>query len=302
MQQKKSTLVYRTDLVNIGIGQGQRESVPYLASQTEYDENGRVILQSSFSPDGLLTEKFVLEYDDSGHVVHETYFIDEGNPTEEKSYEFDENGRVVRQLKHYIDGSADTTSFTYNQDGFLTDKITINDEDEVETRETFAYCGNKLIKHEIVDQEGNILLSEDFLYDEKGKLIEHIKDDEEGGEYFKLVTKYNEDGRKLAEMLYSEDDKLFETTWFEEDSQGRVVQTVEENDRSRRVKNFHFDDKGNNLGYEETNDNGDKMVVVEHLYDPENNTVSSMVFVNGGGRSMSQHYELKYEYEWYNKL
>jgi uncharacterized protein YkuJ len=299
MQQKKSTLVYRTDLVNIGIGQGQRESVPYLASQTEYDENGRVILQSSFSPDGLLTEKVLLEYDENGHVVHETYFIDEGDPTEEKSYEFDENGRVVRQLKHYIDGSADTTSYAYNQDGLPTEKITINEDDEVEAKETFTYNGKKLIKHEMVDQEENILLSEEFLYDEKGNMVEHIKDDEESGEYFKLVTKYNEDGRKLAEMIYSEDDTLFETTWFEEDSQGRVVQTVEENDRSRRVKNFHFDEKGNNLGYEETNGNGDKMVVVEHLYDPENNTVSSMVFVNGGGRGMSQHYELNYEYEWY---
>ena len=299
MQKKKYTLVYRTDLVNIGIGQGQRESVPYLSSHTEYDENGRVILQSSFSPDGLITEKVVLEYDDAGHVVHETYFVDEGEPSEEKSYEYDENGRVVKQLKHYIDGSTDTTSYLYNNDGLLTEKVTINDEDEVETRETFAYSGNKVIKHEMVDHEEDILLCEEFLYDAKGNIVEHIKDDEESGEYFKLVTKYNEDGRKLAEMLYNENDTLIETTWFEEDSHGRIVQTVEENSRSRKVKHFRFDDSGNNLGYEETNGNGDKMVVVEHLYDPENNTVSSMVFVNGGGRSMSQHYELKYEYEWY---
>jgi hypothetical protein len=299
MPQKKSTLIYRTDLVNIGIGQGQKESVPYLASQTEYDENGTIIFQSSFSPDGLLTEKVVLEYDAAGHVVHETYFVDEGEPSEEKSYEFDENGRVVKQLKHYIDGSADITSFVYNNEGLLAEKITINDEDEVETRETFAYNGNKVIKHEIVDQEENFLLSEEFLYDEKGNLVEHIKDDEDAGEYFKLVTKYNEDGRKLAEMIYNENDTLIETTWFEEDSQGRIVQTVEENSRSRKVKHFRFDNSGNNLGYDETNGNGDKMVVVEHHYDEQNNALSSMVFVNGGGRSMSQHYELKYEYEWY---
>jgi hypothetical protein len=40
---------------------------------------------------------------------------------------------------------------------------------------------------------------------------------------------------------------------------------------------------------------------VEHSYDEQNNLISTVVFINGGMVSTSQHYELTYEYEWYDK-
>jgi YD repeat-containing protein len=299
MPNKKSTLVYRTDLVNIGIGQGQKETVPYLSSHTEFDESGRVISQSSFSPGGLLAEKVVLAYDSAGRVVHETYYVDEEDPSEEKSYEYDAEGRMIKQLKHYLDGSADVTHYEYNESGRLIEKRTVDDEDAVDSRETFAWDGDRLVTHMLVDADGNQLLREDFKYDEKGNMVEHVKDDDEAGEFFRLVVEYNTDGRKIWEKLYDDRGNLFDTTWFEEDEQGRVVQTVEENSKSKKVKHFNFDERGNSTGYEETNGNGDKMVVVEHHFDSDNNPLSSLVFVNGQGQATSQHYELNYEHFWY---
>lgn len=299
MQQKKSTLIYRTDLVNVGIGQGQRETVPYLASQTDFDENGRVLTQMNFAPSGILAEKVIFEYDHEGRVIRETTISEDGEFADDKTFEYDSAGRLVKQLKHYIDGSADITSFQYNSDGQVTEKITIDDEGETESIETFSYRDGRLVGHEIVDGEKNRLIYDEYVFDDAGKLIQHIRDNEADGEYFRLVFSYNSAGHKLSEALYDFEDNLIETTWFEEDEQGRVVQTVEETNRSRKVKHFRFDDRGNNLGYEEINANGDKMVVVEHQYDEQNNPQSSLVFVNGAGRTMSQHYELKYEYNWY---
>lgn len=299
MQQKKSTLIYRTDLVNVGIGQGQRETVPYLASQTEFDEQGRVLTQMSFAQSGILAEKVIFEYDHEGRVIRETSIAEDGEFADDKTYEYNNEGRLVKQLKHYIDGTADITTFQYNSEGQVTEKITVDDEGETESIETFAYRDGRLTCHEIVDAEHNRLLYDEYVFDENGKLVQHIRDNEADGEYFKLVFSYNSEGHKLSEALHDYEDNLIETTWFEEDEQGRVVQTVEETSRSRKVKQFRFDEHGNNLGYEETNGNGDKMVVVEHHYDERNNPLSSLVFVNGAGRTMSQHYELKYEYEWY---
>lgn len=299
MQQKKSTLIYRTDLVNVGIGQGQRETVPYLASQTDFDENGRVLTQMNFAPSGILAEKVIFEYDHEGRVIRETTISEDGEFADDKTFEYDSAGRLVKQLKHYIDGSADITSFQYNSDGQVTEKITVDDEGETESIETFSYRDGRLVGHEIVDGEKNRLIYNEYVFDDAGKLIQHIRDNEADGEYFRLVFSYNSEGHKLSEALYDFEDNLIETTWFEEDEQGRVVQTVEETNRSRKVKHFRFDDRGNNLGYEEINANGDKMVVVEHQYDEQNNPQSSLVFVNGAGRTMSQHYELKYEYKWY---
>ena len=174
------------------------------------------------------------------------------------------------------------------------------DEDgETELREVFEYKGEQLVSHVIADGEDNPVVSEEFGYNDKGQVIMQIRNDNETGEYFKLMVEYNEDGRKVSEKIYDEEDELVETTWFEEDENGRVIQTVEENSLRRHEKHFFYDDQGNGLGYEEVNQDGDKVVVVEHQLGEHKHPVASMVFVHGAGRSPGQHYELNYEYSWY---
>lgn len=292
--------MYRTHLVNIGIGQGQKESVPFLYSQTEYDEQGHVLMQCSFNAAELVTEKYVFEYDNEGRLVHETYYTDDSDPSEEKTYEYDETGRLVREMKHYLDGSADTTTFHYDSEGMLTEKITADDEGEIESRETFTYQNGKLVLHETTEADNELILKEEFDYDSRGNVISHVRNDDETGEFFRLQLTYSPDGHKEKEEIFNDQDQLVETTYFQMDEQGRVIQTTEDSGRSRRIRNFSFDDRGNNLGYEEVTGTGDKLVVVEHLYDPQNNPQSSLIFMNGAGRSQSQHYELRYEYEYFS--
>ncbi len=299
MANRKSTLVYRTDLVNVGIGQGQMQSVSYLASQTDYDTESRVIMQCSYSASGGVVEKTVFEYDANGRLVHELYYTGEPEPAEENSYEYDEKGKVCREFKHYIDGSKDTTDYAYDDSGKLIEKVTVDEEGETELREVFGYEGDLLVNHVISDGEDNTVVSEEFGYNEKGQVLMQIRDDNETGEFFKLVVEYNESGRKVSEKIYDEEDELVETTWFDEDENGRVIQTVEENSLRRHEKHFFYDDQGNGLGYEEINEDGDKVVVVEHQLGEHKHPVASMVFVHGAGRSPGQHYELKYEYVWH---
>ena len=299
MANRKSTLVYRTDLVNVGIGQGQMQSVPYLASQTDYDTESRVIMQCSYSASGVIVEKTVFEYDANGRLVHEIYYTGEPEPAEENTYEYDEQGKVCKEFKHYIDGSKDTTDYAYDDSGKLVGKVTVDEDGETELREVFEYKGEQLVSHVIADGEDNPVVSEEFGYNDKGQVIMQIRNDNETGEYFKLMVEYNEDGRKVSEKIYDEEDELVETTWFEEDENGRVIQTVEENSLRRHEKHFFYDDQGNGLGYEEVNQDGDKVVVVEHQLGEHKHPVASMVFVHGAGRSPGQHYELNYEYSWY---
>ena len=299
MANRKSTQAYRTDLVNVGIGQGQMQSVPYLASQTDYDTESRVIMQCSYSASGVIVEKTVFEYDANGRLVHEIYYTGEPEPAEENTYEYDEQGKVCKEFKHYIDGSKDTTDYAYDDSGKLVGKVTVDEDGETELREVFEYKGEQLVSHVIADGEDNPVVSEEFGYNDKGQVIMQIRNDNETGEYFKLMVEYNEDGRKVSEKIYDEEDELVETTWFEEDENGRVIQTVEENSLRRHEKHFFYDDQGNGLGYEEVNQDGDKVVVVEHQLGEHKHPVASMVFVHGAGRSPGQHYELNYEYSWY---
>lgn len=300
MPQKKSTQIFKTDLVNVGIGQGQREIAPYLYSHTEYNPEGKVIMQSIFSPSGLVVEKNTTEYDHAGRPIRESYYAEDAEPSEIVTFEYDESGRVTNSKKLYGDGSEDITSYVYNNENQLIEKITETEEGEIEMRETFAYSNGKPVSYKVTDCDGEALLCETFEYNDKGLTILHIRDSDETGEYFKLQTEYNDAGQKVKEMIFDIDDNLVETIYFEMNEVGHIVHTVTQSGSYRKERINNFDSRGNDLGYEEINAQGDSAVKVEHQYDTENNPVATRVFINGGARSMSQHYELDYQYEWYD--
>ena len=299
MPQKKSTQIFKTDLVSVGLGQGQKEISPYLYSHTEYDIEGKVVMQSTFHSSGLISEKNVTEYDNAGRVIREIYYAEEEEPSEIVTYEYNGSGKITGSKKIYGDGSEDTTSYVYDEDNLLIERITKDEEGDVETRETFTYSGAKPVTYEVTDDEGTRLLYEEFEYDEKGHTILHVRDSEETGEYFKLQTEYNDAGQKIKEMIFDIDGRLVESTFFEMDEAGHTVHLVVESGPHRRERKFNFDNRGNDLGYEEINAQGDNTTKVEHQYDMENNPVATTVFINSGRHSMSQHYALDYKYEWY---
>ncbi len=301
MSIKKSAHVYRTDLVSLGIAQGQKETVPYLSATTEYDKSGRPTLQISFSSEGGVTEKTILGYDDAGRVIRQVHFSEEEEGAGEKSFEYDTNGTLMVEQTHYLDGSVDATTYRYNQLSQLVEKVTRNEEGEPEAVEHFRYSGEYLTEHEVVDADGERVLMEQFEYTTGGKMIMHQHENEETGEFFRLRVEYDVAGRRIAERIYDDDDNLLETTYFTEREDGKLLQTIEEQGRTKKVKDYAYDDQGHNLGYTETNDQGEQVVVVTHHYDSTGNPVHSLVFVNSGGRvAGSQHYTLDYRYEWYD--
>lgn len=299
MPQKKSTQIFKTDLVNVGIGQGQKEISPYLYSHTEYNSEGKVVMQSIYNPSGLIVEKNTTEYDDAGRMIRESYYAEEEEPSEIVTFEYDESGKVIGSKKLYGDGSEDITSYVYNDKNQLVEKITKTEEGELEMRETFSYSDGKPVQYEITDCEGERLLYEEFEYNDKGLTTLHIRDSDETGEYFKLQTEYNDAGQKVKEMIFDIDGNLVETTYFEIDEAGNTIHTIAQSGPYRKERKYNFDSRGNDLGYEEINAEGDSTIKVEHQYDTENNPVATTVFINGGGRSMSHHYALDYQYEWH---
>ncbi len=301
MSVKKSTQVYRTDMVSLGIARGQKETVPYLSGTTEYDESGRPTLQVTFSPEGVITEKTILGYDEAGRVIRQLHFSEEEEGAGEKSFDYDSSGKVLAEKTHYLDGSIDTTSYLYNQQNQLVEKVTHSEDGENEGVEHFRYSGEHLIEHEIVDGDGERVSIEQFEYSTAGKMLMHQQENDETGEFFRLKVEYDVAGRRIAERFYDDEDNLLETTYFTEGDKGEVLQTIEEQGRSRKVKDFQYDEQGLQLGYTETNERGEQIVVVSHQYDSAGNPLHTLVFVNGGGRvTGSQHYTLDYRHEWYD--
>jgi hypothetical protein len=299
MPQKKTTSILRTNLVNVGIGQGMMETLPYLFNRTEYDRKGEITAQSSFTSDGLLAEKMAWEYDETGRVVKQSYFTEPDEPSEVISFERNTKGLVTKDLKKYLDGSVDTTTYEYDDKDRLTRKVTVDEEGITDLQEVFTWNELHLLKHEVFDGENNILAFEEYGYDSNGNITEKHQLNEETGENQRIVSSYNPANQKIKDDIYDEDDELLETTSYVLDKNGRLVSSAYESSARSSASQYFYDDKGNNLGQEEIDEDGNQVLSIEHQYDDQDNRIGSVVFANGGTIASSQHYRLKYEYEWY---
>lgn len=297
----KKMSTYRTNLVNVGIGQGEMAMIPYLQSVAEFDRNGLTTSRSSYSADGLLSERYAWEYDQNGQVTSEIYSTEEAEPSETITYHRDENGRVISETKKYLDESVDVTTYQYDNEGKLAEKVTVDDEGVTGAREKFEWKDGFLAKHEITDEEGNRVLAEEFLTDARGNVLEHKRVNEESGENFRIVTKYDESNRKISEKLYNENNHLVESTRYIPDEQGRIAASVVKSDQGENTTRHWFDERGYELGQEETDLDGNLIFRVEHSLNESNQLAFSNVFISGNGQRMGQHYELKYEYEWFDE-
>ena len=301
MAKKKKIIVYRTNLVNVGIGQGQMVMPAYLYSETEFDREGRTVSQASFSSEGILQEKIAREFDVEGRVIKEFYFAEEDEPSETVAFERDGSGRLLREIRTYIDGSVDTTTCQYDQEERLVEKVTVDDEGVTDKQEKFIWKEKQLVAHEVIDSGGDITEKDEYGYNDRGLVSEHRRVSTETGENFRLVIRYDKEGRKTSDALYDADDDLMEMTRYEYDDAGVLLASSVESPGNKRVTRFLYDEKGNPLGQEENDEAGNRVVWVENSYDDQGNIEGSVVFINGRGVSMSQHYELRYDYEWFNE-
>jgi YD repeat-containing protein len=301
MAQKKATRVYRTNLVNVGLGQGQLKTIPYLFSVTENYPDGLIRSRSTYAADGTLNEGIQWEYDEKGQVLCEKYFTDENEPSEIIRYERDTDGRILRDIKKYLDGSEDITTYSYDGNGHLTGKLTLDEEGNLYSREEFNWEGNNLTFHRITDTENNETEKEEFKYDQNGNVLEQKRRNLETGENTMIVTEYDQNNRKTGEKLFDGDDNLMESISYTHDQEGTLLGTANVTPQKNSHTRYFYDNHGNHTGQEETDEEGNRLLWVEHTYDDNNDLANSVVFVNGGLMVPGQHYELNYEYEWYQE-
>ncbi len=301
MPQKKITKVYRTNLFQVGIGQGQMEMLPYLFSITEYDRKGQTLQQGSYTAEGLLAEKMAWEYNDQGEVVKEYYYSDGDEPSETVTYERDAGGAARQSVRQYLDGSEDTTHYVYDEAGHLTEKNTVDDEGVQDMRELFKWKGDHMVLHEVTDGEQNRISLDEYKYDSRGNIKEHQRTDLETGEEFRKVFHWDESNRKSGEEWYDREGNLVEKSVFHLDGEGRIERAETVSAERESVTEYRYDSRGNNTVVEETSGEGDQLLWVEHTWDNEGNLTGSVVFVSPQKARYGQHYKLSFEYEWFGE-
>ncbi len=277
------------------------ESIPEQSirhSFQQYDEQGNLLREVSFTQDGSLADKNEFRYDAQGRMVETLIYDEDDAVMERRLAERDSSGRLLREQVHYLDGSVDTYHYHYDEQGRLTGLEVIDDEEATEYKEMYSYQDDKLVKTERCDERGNVTFRIEDIYAD-GILTERRTWSDEESEPFTLVQKFNERGVRTQELRYNGQNELIERNIYEDDGTGKVVQIIEENKQRKNTTGFRFDDQGRMIYQAEHDLNGELNHEVFRTYNDDGNILSVTVEMVQKPSGMKLAYTLLYQYEYF---
>ncbi len=290
----KSTSIYRYNYIIQNINADEVDLEEYLFQYFEYDTKGNETLEVNYTPDGVVQDKTEKQYDDAGRFTEQKYYDGEDLLAEHLSFERDEQGKILKEYLHYLDGSKDTTTYEYDQDGKLVSKILRDDEAQVEQEEVFAYEGGQRVLYENYEG-GELVKKEESGFDEAGNLVSTHVTDHELEDFYRLEHEY-EDGKRIRSFRYDEGNKLIEKLEFRYE-QENVKLVVQQSPVGKVVQQFEHDEKGNVLKQEEFNKDNQLNNSIERTYDEDGNLLEEKVYINLHGQGIDRNYILSYKYD-----
>lgn len=245
-------------------------------SYHEFDEAGNLILELAYTHDGEIVDKIEYRYDEAGRLVESLIYGEYDDIMERRVAERDKDGRTIRELIHYLDGSADTREYSYDDKGNLISMKATDDEDELEFSEKYYYEGDMVMKVERCDADDKVIFREEDEYIDGVIRTRKIWSSEDGDPYT-LIHQFNAAGHREQELRYNSRDQLIERNIYEEDENGRVVRIIEENKQRKNTTEFTFDEKGNVIHQIETDLNGNLNHEVYRVYDPDGDLIQTRI-------------------------
>ena len=295
MQKKvKSTTLYRHDLVIKDINAKNAEWESYKYSYTEFDKDGKVILETKYLDDGEIEEKYEYLYNNNGKLIEEIDYMDEDEVATRKKYSRDDSGKITEAKLLYQDGTEDTTLYIYNDSGKLIEVKTIDEYDEVDKYEKNKYENEKLVLKELYEYD-ELMQKDDFFYHNNGKIKKTSRwtaENELTHENF-FDGSGNFTGSKIlrpqGEVLARTENKIEE---------GRIIEITEHSTRGVISTKITYDDKGNAVLQEEKDEEGNVLNTAQRSFNDNNDVIETKVFIDFRGRAVNQQYILKYEYQY----
>lgn len=299
MAKIKTITTLKFDYMQTGVGQNFENVKPVKSAYAEYDEQGHVVMEISYKPNGEIEQKCVNTYNDKNRLVEELLYNEDGELDERKTYEYDENGKAVRELLYYVDGSFDTTSFIYDEFGNVIEKTTIDPDNKLESKRVSTYNKENLASEVSTDAEGNVLNEVHVKYDERGNETEIERYTSEDDKTSRTEFDYNEEGKKSEARIYA-NDKLVSKQVYETNEKDQLVKIEEEELYHKSVTIISYDENGNMVEQLETNENGELNNRINRKFNENNLLEEVHVTIDRHGYGLNQNYMIQYTYEYYS--
>lgn len=294
----KSTISYRASNIE-GLDEEEILSHEKLFQKTSFDEKGNVLSEETITPEGALEHKAVYAYTAEGLIREEILMEEDDLVSEHRTMEYNTDGKLMTERLHYLDESYDETVFEYDNAGLLVAKITTDSDGEVTSRVNLVYENGKLVKESEENEEGDILSSYEFKFDEAGNLIEERI--EGGAEEYTATHEYDADGHRKVSRKYNEDGHLIERYTYTRDEAGKLTDVKEETVSGIELMHMEYDESGNVILQESTTESEELLSRIERTYLDNNLVKTSTVYIAGKGQRPPQHYRLRFDYEFWSE-
>jgi YD repeat-containing protein len=297
----KSLTVYRRNIIPGNAGKEERQPEEIIISHTDYHESfDKPVKDIQYSHEGEPEQIIWFQYDANGFLVCEELQEGNGQMLSKKTFEVDPKGKIQKEMGHFADGAHDVTTYSYDEAGRLTEKVTIDEDGDLESKEIFEYEGEYLIRHAYMDSDDFLVKEVLMEYDEDGLIEQTIERDLHEGTEVRKEFEYDEKGQRRAYVVYNENDQVVEKVLLFHDESGRLTKVVDENRHEKNTTQMQYNQKGNVIQQEEYDRENNLLNRVERTFDEEGRMLESKIFIDQQGRGANQLYIMRNHYVFYS--
>ncbi|MBR6174425.1 MAG: hypothetical protein IKQ52_02400 [Bacteroidales bacterium] len=277
----KSLKITKKEYQRVGYDAQDIEPVEYTEGYAEYDDNGHILREERYEPDGTLNTLTVNTYNENGELVQTEQYDQDDILLQKTVNKYDENQRLASQSNYYGDASEEyVTKYYYDAEGNVVKQEVYVDGnlDYVEKTATFVNGRPDTVTEN--DDYGNAMYVHHYQYDEKGQVTVYVRDEVQNKDRRTYEFTYNDNGDRVKDLIYDYDMKLIAKVNRTFDEQNRQTEVVEEDldsyrritmeyDEDRVVKNTMFDKNGEITGWAEYEyaDDGRQSMAREFIHD-----------------------------------
>ena len=277
----KSLKITKKEYQRVGYDAQDIEPVEYTEGYAEYDDNGHILREERYEPDGTLNTLTVNTYNENGELVQTEQYDQDDILLQKTVNKYDENQRLASQSNYYGDASEEyVTKYYYDAEGNVVKQEVYVDGnlDYVEKTATFVNGRPDTVTEN--DDYGNAMYIHHYQYDEKGQVTVDVRDEVQNRDRRTYEFTYHDNGDRVKDLIYDYDMKLIAKVNRTFDEQNRQTEVVEEDldsyrritmeyDEDRVVKNTMFDKNGEITGWAEYEyaDDGRQSMAREFIHD-----------------------------------
>jgi hypothetical protein len=293
----KSITLYKKDNLRKAEQSGDSNDKGFRFSYTELDNKGNLIALINYDSNGEIEDKYICKFDDKGNLTEEINYLTDDEIAEHKTFLYNSEGKIDKTFKHYADGSKDIIQYNYDAIGNVSEKITLDADDQIELKEVMEWA-EKLLMKKTIYEFGETVYEESNKYDDRGNRIENITWNPEEGhsrnEYY-----YNDKNDLLKVLTFNNEKKLVAKTIYTYDEKGKLIMLEDESVKGKNTTEILYDERGNAIEQTETNKNGEINSKALRKYNEQNEVMETSVIIDLHGAGINQEYVLNYEYGYF---